>query len=137
MYICIHVNSIFLLAPRKVDHMNLCIQNTPMSAKERDYDNTVVTLRLTSAEAVRFWSIMDAAKARNPYVGKSDVYRELLGLAPAQALTSKEIDFFRTGTKNNSNGIPVAPTSNSGRIPLMNAQTRREDVPKKKFKRKA
>lgn len=70
-----------------------------MPPKERDYDNTVITLRLASAEAVRFWAIMDAAKARNPYVGKSDVYRELLGLAPPQALSDSEIRFFRTGEK--------------------------------------
>jgi hypothetical protein len=121
--------------------MQTCIQTVPMP-KERDYDNTVLSLRFTSAEAVRFWQIMDAVKSRNPYIGKSDVYRELLGLTAPQALTEAEIKFFRTGDKlGRINGIQVAPKSKSGGIPLINPkkQERRgtNDPPKNKNKRVA
>ena len=89
-----------------------CIQNYAMP-KERDLDNTVLSLRLTSPEAARFWRIMDAAKARNAYVGKSDIARELLGINPPTALTKGEIEFFRTGKKE---GVLVAPKSKTGGI---------------------
>ena len=98
-----------------------CIQTHSVPTK--DFDNTVLSLRLTGAEAVRFWSIMDAAKARNPYAGKSDIYRELLGLTPPNALTAEEINFFRSG-KRVQKGIPVAPRSKHP-IPLINGQQKR------------
>lgn len=79
--------------------MKTCIQNYAMSSKERDFDNTVLSLRLTSPEAVRFWRVMDAAKTRNAYVGKSDIVRELLGINAPTALTQSEITFFRTGER--------------------------------------
>lgn len=103
--------------------MQTCIQTTSMP-KERDYDNTVLSLRFTSAEAVRFWQIMDAVKARNPYVGKSDVYRELLGLTPADALTKGEIHFFRTGDKA-GRIVPVATHSKSKPIPMLKTHQRK------------
>lgn len=65
----------------------------------KNYDKTILSVRLKEPEAVRFWQIMDAAKSRNVYVDKSDVIRELLGLAPPVALTLDEIAFFRTGRK--------------------------------------
>jgi hypothetical protein len=65
----------------------------------RNYDRTILSLRLKEAEAVRFWTLMDKAKTQNPYVDKSDIIRELLGLSPPHALTEKEILFFRTGKK--------------------------------------
>lgn len=104
-----------------------CIQNYAMPLKERDFDNTVLSLRLTGPEAARFWRIMDTAKARNPYAGKSDIYRELLGLTPANALTKDEIHYFRTGEKTVS-GIKVAPRSKSG-IPLIE---RKNEIKKKR-----
>lgn len=110
----------------EIDLMQTCIQTTSMP-KERDYDNTVLSLRFTSAEAVRFWEIMDAVKARNPYVGKSDVYRELLGLKLADALTKNEIHFFRTGDKT-GRIVPVAPRSKSAAIPLLKTHQRKRRV---------
>lgn len=101
-----------------------CIQNTDMPPKERDYDNTVLTLRLNSAEAVRFWTIMDSAKSRNAYVGKSDVCRELLGLTPPNAVTKEEINYFRTGEKV-VKGMPVATASKTGGIMLVKTSPRR------------
>ena len=78
----------------EVEIMQTCIQTSAV-AKDRDYDKTVISLRLGSAEAVRYWRVMDDVKARNPYVGKSDVIRELLGLQKPTALKQSEIDFFR------------------------------------------
>ena len=75
------------------------IQNYAVAKNERDVSNTVLTLRLNEAEAMRFWRIMDAAKERNPYVGKSDIIRELLGINSLKALTPDELIFFRTGEK--------------------------------------
>lgn len=75
------------------------IQNYNVAKNERDLNNTVLTLRLNGAEASRFWRVMDAVKSRNPYIGKSDIIRELLGLNPQTALTSDELIFFRTGEK--------------------------------------
>lgn len=86
--------------------MKTCIQNYVMSKRERDLDNTVLSLRLVSSEAARFWKIMDSVKERNPYVGKSDVVRELLGLTPPLAVTTDEIAFFRKGRTSN-----VAPSN--------------------------
>jgi hypothetical protein len=65
----------------------------------RDMDNTILAVRLKGAEAARFWKIMDLAKQRNPYADKSDVIRELLGIAPPTALTREDIEYFRTGKK--------------------------------------
>lgn len=114
--------------------MKDCIQEYVMPKKERDYDNTVLSLRFTSLEATRFWRVMDQAKARNAYIAKSDVYRELLGLKPPDVLTKDEISFFRTGEKTMSQGVPVAPRSRSAGIPLIN-ERRTNDAPKKKNKR--
>lgn len=77
--------------------MDTCIQTS--GTVKRDLDNTILTLRLNGAEAARFWRLMDEAKARNAYAGKSDVVRELLGLNPPTVLTENEIHFFRTGEK--------------------------------------
>ena len=63
----------------------------------KNYDRTILSVRLKSAEAVRFWRVMDAAKVRNAYLDKSDVIRELLGLAEPSALTPDEIEYFRKG----------------------------------------
>lgn len=71
--------------------------NYSMKKKTPDYDNTVLSLRLESSEAVRFWKIMDAVKKRQPYANKSDVIRELLGLTKPLALTIEEIEYFRYG----------------------------------------
>lgn len=81
--------------------MDSCIQNYTVAKRERDFDNTVLSLRLGSAEAARFWRIMDKVKERNPYAGKSDVVRELLGLTAPSALTAEEIAFFRRGKTSN------------------------------------
>lgn len=62
-------------------------------------DNPVLTLRMNEPETARFWRLMDAVKSRNPYAGKSDVVRELLGLTPPTLLNAAEITFFRTGEK--------------------------------------
>ena len=99
------------------DEMNTCIQNTIVPNKKKNFDSEILSLRLNSVESVRFWKIMDAAKARNPYAGRSDIIRELLGLQEPQALTKKEITFFR-----NSN-------TNKGKTPLV-------EIGKKEKKRK-
>lgn len=88
--------------------MSIRIHNYSVPKKERDLDSTVLSLRLTRPEAVRFWQIMDNVKARNPYIGKSDVFRELLGLANPQAVTLEEIMFFRQGK--GVSGVPYAGT---------------------------
>lgn len=74
--------------------MKTCIQNGAQ-VMDRDLDNVVVSVRLRGADAVRFWRVMDDAKARNPYIDKSDVIRELLGLDPPICLTAAEVDHFR------------------------------------------
>jgi hypothetical protein len=79
--------------------MNTCIQNEYPMVRDRDLDNVVLSVRLKGAEAVRFWRIMDAAKARNPYIDKSHVIRELLGLDAPKVVTLKEIQQFRSGKK--------------------------------------
>lgn len=71
------------------------IQNCLVKKGERDLNNTILTIRLTGAEAARFWRIMDNAKHRNPYAGKSDVIRELLGLSELNVLTDEELALFR------------------------------------------
>jgi hypothetical protein len=65
----------------------------------RNYDNTTLAVRLKPPEAVRFWELMDRAKAKDSYIDKSDVIRELLGLSPPNILTRAEIEYFRTGKK--------------------------------------
>ena len=68
------------------------IQNTTV---KKDLTKTVLSFRLTPTEAARFWKVMDEAKRKNPYVSKTDVIRELVGLAPPQAVTPAQIAFFR------------------------------------------
>lgn len=77
--------------------MNTCIQTCALGM-DKNLDNVVVSIRLRGADAARYWRVMDQAKARNPYIDKSDVIRELLGLNPPGCLTLAEIEHFR-GTK--------------------------------------
>jgi hypothetical protein len=65
----------------------------------RNFDKTVLSLRLKSSEAIRFWNLMDKAKERNSYADKSDVIRELLGLQKPFVLTELDIEYFRQGKK--------------------------------------
>lgn len=74
--------------------METCIQNGALKM-DRNLDNVVVSVRLRGADAARFWRIMDAAKNRNPYIDRTNVIRELLGLDPPAVLTVKEIQHFR------------------------------------------
>lgn len=103
--------------------MGACIQN--YRTVKRDLDNTVLSIRLTGAEAARFWRIMDDVKARNAYIGKSDVARELLGLVPAHALSPEEIHFFRTGEKS-AVGVPVAPSGSKIKLGKLSQETKRK-----------
>lgn len=77
--------------------MNTCIQNYVQM--DKNLDNVVVSIRLRGADAARYWRVMDEAKARNPYIDKSDVIRELLGLDPPRCLTATEIAHFRNPVK--------------------------------------
>jgi hypothetical protein len=61
----------------------------------RDFNSVVISLRLKGAEAVRFWNLLDKAKDKNPYIDKSHVIRELLGLDPPKILTQADIERFR------------------------------------------
>lgn len=62
-------------------------------------ENEVLSLRVKGAEAARFKRIMDIAKERNPYVDKSNVIRELLGLNDLIVLNDDDVAFFRTGER--------------------------------------
>jgi hypothetical protein len=62
-------------------------------------DNFILSLRLKGAEALRFWSVLDVAKGRDPYAERTDVIRELLGLEELRLLTEEDLSFFRTGRK--------------------------------------
>lgn len=68
-------------------------------SRQPDPDNEVLSLRVRGAEAARFKRIMDIAKQRNPYVDKTGVIRELLGLNDLFVLTDDDVTFFRTGNK--------------------------------------
>ncbi len=78
--------------------MQICVQTTGLM-KVDDLNSATISLRLSGAEAVRYHHIMTAAMDRNPFLRKTDVIRELVGLESPQALTKAEIDFFRTGKK--------------------------------------
>jgi hypothetical protein len=117
--------------------MNTCIQN--YNPVKKATDNPLLTIRLNEPENVRFWRLMELAKGRNPYAGKSDVLRELLGLNQPGVLTSDEIHFFRTGEKKGSlkdvqeqlrtGGIALAPTGQGMPAKISEPQ------PKKRLKR--
>lgn len=70
-----------------------------MPKKEAELRTAVISIRLKPFEAARFWEIEDAVQARNPYVDRADIIRELLGLAPVQAITAAELSYFRTGSR--------------------------------------
>jgi hypothetical protein len=67
--------------------------------EERNYREVYISLWLREYEAVRYLELWDRVRRRSPYIKKSDMNRELLGLSPPNALTEKEILFFRTGKK--------------------------------------
>lgn len=79
--------------------MNICIQTPTIMDKERDWNNASVSIRLKAGDATRYWTVMDRAKKRNPYCDKSDVIKELLGLAKPSLLTKEDLHYFRTGNK--------------------------------------
>ncbi len=61
---------------------------------EQDAGNIVLSIRLRGAEAARYQSLLDSAKAGNAYIDKSDVIRELLGLSEPKLLSPHEIALF-------------------------------------------
>lgn len=89
--------SISLAPVGEIVFMSTCIQNENPVTKAAK--NPILTIRLNDAEQARFWRLMDAARERSAYAGKSDILRELLGLNPPSVLTTAEINFFRTGQK--------------------------------------
>lgn len=85
---------------------------TQMTDKSEGVDNPNLTLRLKEPEIERLKRIMAIAADRGgSYAKKSNIYRELLGLAPPRYLRQAEIEYFRTGVK--TEGLfkeePVAP----------------------------
>lgn len=85
---------------------------------DKNLDNVVVSIRLRGADAARYWRVMDEAKARNPYIDKSDVIRELLGLDPPRCLTDVEIAHFRDPVKQASlkpSQMQMAPERNGNK----------------------
>lgn len=90
--------------------MNICIQNTVIMREDiRDWDNANLSIRLKEGEARRYWNVMDTAKKRNPYVNKTDVFRELIGLSKPHVLTIAEIIYFRSGKKEDGNITTIPP----------------------------
>lgn len=65
----------------------------------RDLDAVVISLRLKGPEAVRFIHLLEKARAKNPYIDKTHVIRELIGLDPPTILTEKEVEHFRHNHK--------------------------------------
>lgn len=88
--------------------MNICLQNTNVKP-ERDLNNVVVSVRLKNADAVRFWRSMDAAKHRNPYIDRSDVIRELMGLDPPSCVTP--IKRFKLNDARGKRGLFLVPAN--------------------------
>lgn len=85
-----------------VDILMECIQTFRMKKKPSETgpeDSASLSLRLKGAEAVRYNRLWITAKLREPFLEKTDMIRELLGLSPLTYLTQPEIDFFRTGDK--------------------------------------
>ena len=81
---------------------------------DRNLDNVVVSIRLRGSEAVRYWKLMDVAKARNPYAHMSHVIREMLGLDPPNLVTKEELEHFRTAKKSveaTLDGRKITPSS--------------------------
>jgi hypothetical protein len=70
-----------------------------MSSKtpKRDHSQTILSIRITFSESVRFWKVMDKVKARSPYTSKSAIVRELVGLEPPGHLSPAELEYIRTG----------------------------------------
>jgi glutamate formiminotransferase len=96
-----------------------------MPVEDRDWNNANLSIRLKDAEATRYWRIMDAAKKRNPYINKTVVMRELLGLDPPNALTAAEIAHFQDPQLI---GRPLAKNSKV-KVPLLN---RPKEEPRRK-----
>lgn len=71
------------------------VYKTMSNVEGRDFNSVVISLRLRGPEAVRFWNLLDKAKQKNPYIDKSHVIRELIGLDPPTILTAADIDRFR------------------------------------------
>lgn len=66
-----------------------------MSRTQKDTTTFVVSLRLKGAEVARFLRIEEQALARNKYIDRTVIMRELVGLNPPDALTKDEIAHFR------------------------------------------
>lgn len=97
--------------------MSMCIQEwSQMAENLEEKRSAVVSIRFKPFEAARFWEVVDAVKARNPYVDRADVVRELMGLVPARALTEAEIRYFRTGER--SGALRKAPVR-TAKLPLI------------------
>jgi hypothetical protein len=71
--------------------MQTCIQTTAVM----DGNKRVISLRLTEPEAERFWNLYNKVIAKNPYITKSHLLRELIELDPPRLATPKEIAHFK------------------------------------------
>lgn len=59
----------------------------------------VFSLRLTEDENQRYTELWAKVKKKSPYITKSELNRELFGLAPQFVLTDSDIRYFKTGKK--------------------------------------
>lgn len=67
--------------------------------KEDPPDTVTISLRLTGAEGMRFQNLEAKVKERMPFVPRSVIIRELIGLDYPNALTKEEIAHFRKPEK--------------------------------------
>lgn len=76
-------------------------------------DLAIISLRLVAAEGMRFNNLEATVLARNKFVPRTSIIRELLGLDAPDVLTEAEIAYFRTGKKTadelTSNSITYIP----------------------------
>lgn len=63
--------------------------------KDDPPDLAIISLRLTGAEGMRFKNLEATVHARNKFVPRSSIIRELIGLDAPDVLTEAEIAHFR------------------------------------------
>ncbi len=88
---------------QEIDFLMECIQTYAVKRPPfEEEDRASISLRIKDAEAIRYNRLWVTAKQRSPFMEKSDMIRELLGLDPPSYVTAEELQFFRTGAKFNA-----------------------------------
>ena len=71
----------------------------PTGTRTAKVSTNILSIRLTPEEKARYTEIWQKARKKYPYITKSDLIRELVGLTKNLVVTDSDIRYFKTGNR--------------------------------------